>query len=302
MALPVLSDSAKALATFIRSYLKRYGITPGPGPDKVDSLDRLVNSFSAGFVDYAESGGMKGEPGPPGPGGAVGPVGPEGPPGEPGESNSDILPAGEALSAGDFVNVYSSPAKLRKATAEYSEDRKEAHGFVKSSASTGQEIEVFFCGVNDALSGLTPGEIYWLSEEPGKASLWPPTASGSGLQVVGVSLSSGELSFLRHPPFIRYNLDPVKDDYVAGDLDTESEIITALNSTASTLNEVLGQLEDAILQGPPGPPGSGDMTKVVYDPDEDGVIALAQLDPLVCSESEADAKTILSLAFSWMGI
>lgn len=35
---------------------------------------------------------------------------------------------------------------------------------------------------------------------------------------------------------------------------------------------------------------TGDMLKSVYDPDEDGIIALAQLDALVCSETEADAK------------
>lgn len=29
-----------------------------------------------------------------------------------------------------------------------------------------------------------------------------------------------------------------------------------------------------------------DMLKSVYDPDEDGVIALSELDPLVCSEPE----------------
>lgn len=38
------------------------------------------------------------------------------------------------------------------------------------------------------------------------------------------------------------------------------------------------------------PAGSGDMEKATYDPDDDGVIALAQLDPDVCSESEADGK------------
>ena len=38
------------------------------------------------------------------------------------------------------------------------------------------------------------------------------------------------------------------------------------------------------------PGGAGDMLKSVYDPNDDGVLALAQLDPLVCSEAEADAK------------
>lgn len=36
--------------------------------------------------------------------------------------------------------------------------------------------------------------------------------------------------------------------------------------------------------------GSGDMLKAIYDPNEDAVIALAQLDTLVCSETEADGK------------
>lgn len=36
--------------------------------------------------------------------------------------------------------------------------------------------------------------------------------------------------------------------------------------------------------------GVGDMTKAVYDPDLDGLIALAQLVAAVCSETEADNK------------
>lgn len=36
--------------------------------------------------------------------------------------------------------------------------------------------------------------------------------------------------------------------------------------------------------------GGGDMLKSTYDPNLDGIIALAQLDPLVCSESEADSR------------
>lgn len=35
---------------------------------------------------------------------------------------------------------------------------------------------------------------------------------------------------------------------------------------------------------------AADMTRTVYDPDEDGLIALAQLVAAVCSETEADAK------------
>jgi len=37
------------------------------------------------------------------------------------------------------------------------------------------------------------------------------------------------------------------------------------------------------------PSGGGDMTRAIYDPDLDGVIALAELDPLICSEAEAAA-------------
>ena len=36
--------------------------------------------------------------------------------------------------------------------------------------------------------------------------------------------------------------------------------------------------------------GVGDMKKRVYDPDNDGILALAQLDSAVCSETEADDK------------
>jgi hypothetical protein len=68
----------------------------------------------------------------------------------------------------------------------------------------------------------------------------------------------------------------------------------ALTDTPSSYSGQAGKYakvntgENALEFATPG--GGGDMLKSTYDPDEDGVIALAQLDANVCSETEADGK------------
>jgi hypothetical protein len=48
---------------------------------------------------------------------------------------------------------------------------------------------------------------------------------------------------LKETIFPEANISSAKTDYEAGDLDSEAEIITALNSTNTTINEIIAALE-----------------------------------------------------------
>ncbi len=103
---------------------------------------------------------------------------------------SDVISAvaGENLSAGDFVYFSSTGESLK---ADASEIAKQARGFVTTSITAGQSGDVFFDDTNAALTGLTPGATYYLSDQtPGQATLIAPTASGSIVQRLGFASGS----------------------------------------------------------------------------------------------------------------
>ena len=53
----------------------------------------------------------------------------------------------------------------------------------------------------------------------------------------------GRKGLIKDKLFPEANITDAKTDYEAGDLDSEAEIITALNSTNTTINEILAALE-----------------------------------------------------------
>jgi len=104
------------------------------------------------------------------------------------------IQASEALSAGDFVNVFSDSGipKLRRADASSIATR--AHGFVKAAAAIGESAKFYESGSAAGFSGLTVGATYFLSDSaPGEATATVPTASGHIAQVVGVAVSATEI-------------------------------------------------------------------------------------------------------------
>jgi hypothetical protein len=115
------------------------------------------------------------------------------------------MTAFEALSAGDFVNVFmdGGTPKLRRADAGNKATR--AHGFVKESAEGGGTVTFYHCGVNGGLTGLTAGATLFLSDAtPGKASATVPVAAGHIAQSVGVALSDTEsLVTIGQTPVVR---------------------------------------------------------------------------------------------------
>ena len=107
--------------------------------------------------------------------------------------DSISLPAGEALTAGDYVIIDASGEVVRASAAS---GGNAAVGYVKDSVTTGASVTVYFEGTNDALSGLTPGASYFLSDTtPGGITTTIPTDTGEIVQKIGLAISATSLTF-----------------------------------------------------------------------------------------------------------
>lgn len=110
------------------------------------------------------------------------------------------LTTSEALSAGDFVNIWSSTgAKARKADAAVA--GKEAHGYVLAAAASGAVATVYLEGTNTAVTGQTPGPVF-LSTTAGGATSTAPSAAGNAVQRLGVAISATAISFEAGSPIV----------------------------------------------------------------------------------------------------
>lgn len=105
------------------------------------------------------------------------------------------IQASENLAAGDFVNVWNNAgAKVRKADATTA--GKDAHGFVLSAVTSGNQATVYFEGTNTQVSGQTPGTVF-LQTTAGTGGATAPSASGNVVQQVGVAVSATAVNFER---------------------------------------------------------------------------------------------------------
>ena len=110
-----------------------------------------------------------------------------------------VLPASEALSAGNWVNIWSDAGTMKVRKADASTAGKEAHGFVLEAVVLSGNAEIFFDGVNSAVAGLTGGLAYFLSATVAGASITtPPSGTGQIVQKVGVALSPTEVAYERN--------------------------------------------------------------------------------------------------------
>lgn len=83
--------------------------------------------------------------------------------------------ASEDITAGKFINIWNDGGTEKIRLADSTNDRP-AHGFVKDAFLTGATVTAYLrTGVNDDLSGMTPGARQYL------------TAAGSRTQTVPVS-------------------------------------------------------------------------------------------------------------------
>ena len=113
-----------------------------------------------------------------------------------------VIPTSEALSAGDFVNIYDNAGtvNVRKADATNGIAFK-ADGFVKDAVTAGSNATVYFEGSNDQLAGLTPGSRYLLAATGGVTTTVPTTA-GEIIQWTGRATSATSLAFEQTNPIV----------------------------------------------------------------------------------------------------
>lgn len=100
---------------------------------------------------------------------------------------------GENVTAGDFVCMYDDGGFCIKPASSDSAGI-EAEGFALESGTIGEEVRVKYAGVNNVLSGLTPGSRYYLSTN-GAVISTPPTGTGKVVQFIGKAVSATELVF-----------------------------------------------------------------------------------------------------------
>lgn len=113
-------------------------------------------------------------------------------------ADTAIIPASEALSAGDFVNVWNSGgARVRKADATVA--GKEAHGFVLAAVANAANATVYFEGTNTGVTGQTPGNVF-LSTTAGIAAAAAPSVAGNVVQRVGFATSATAINFQSQIP------------------------------------------------------------------------------------------------------
>lgn len=106
--------------------------------------------------------------------------------------------ASEALTAGNFVNLYNNAGTLNVRKADATTNAKPAHGFVLANVSSSGTATIFrISNTNTALAGLTIGGEYYLSTTPGaviiSGSFTP--ASGNIVQYLGIADSATSLVF-----------------------------------------------------------------------------------------------------------
>ncbi len=114
--------------------------------------------------------------------------------------------AGEALNAGDFVNIYddSGEIKVRKADRSTPNGARSANGFVLSDVFSGDTVVMYLSGMNTALSGLTPNETYALNTNGDVITISTlPAIDGEIFQYLGLALSATHLLVQLQLPILR---------------------------------------------------------------------------------------------------
>ncbi|RKZ36310.1 MAG: hypothetical protein DRQ49_18160 [Gammaproteobacteria bacterium] len=123
-----------------------------------------------------------------------------------GKIDNSLLPTGvgaetkdlattENLVAGEYVNIFddSGTEKARKADAS---NGRLALGFVLAGTTSPAMAKVYLEGINNALTGLTPGGKQFLSADtPGAGVETPDATSGEDIQMLGKAISATEMTF-----------------------------------------------------------------------------------------------------------
>jgi hypothetical protein len=109
--------------------------------------------------------------------------------------------ASEALAAGEAVNFWSNAGVINARKADGSTVGKPADGYVKAAFASAATAIVFTDGLNDQLTGLTPGaRIYLSGATAGAVTSTVVTGAGKTHQYLGKAISATSLQFEPHEP------------------------------------------------------------------------------------------------------
>ena len=110
------------------------------------------------------------------------------------------LTASEALSAGDFVNVFDNGGVVNMRKADATTTGKAADGFVLASVSSAATGTFHALGsFNDGLTGLTVGAIYYLDTTAGAAVATRPSTTGNVVQRLGRAVAADTIDTGDYP-------------------------------------------------------------------------------------------------------
>lgn len=118
-------------------------------------------------------------------------------------ADTEVIASSENLASGDLVNIWNDAGtrKVRKADAS---NGRVAHGFVLSSVTSPANATVYLSGDLTGLSGLTPGEPYYLSgSSAGTATATAPTTSTHFVHHIGYAVSATAIAFHPYAPIKR---------------------------------------------------------------------------------------------------
>lgn len=108
------------------------------------------------------------------------------------------VPASEAISYGNMVNLYNNAGALNARNANATNNTKPCYGFCNQlggTAGAGAFTEVIVLTGLIVTSGLTPGTRFFLSTTNGLVTATAPVAAGNIAQVLGIALSATEFLF-----------------------------------------------------------------------------------------------------------
>lgn len=106
-----------------------------------------------------------------------------------------VLPATEALSASNLVNVWNSSNTPSVRKADATAEGKPCHGFVLDSVASGATVTVYFGRKITGLTGIVAGQRYYLDTTAGGFTATPISGAGKVDQFIGVGISTTEIGF-----------------------------------------------------------------------------------------------------------
>lgn len=104
-----------------------------------------------------------------------------------------MITASEALSVGDYVNIYNNAGTASCRKADSTNDRP-AHGYVKDAVSSAALATVYFEGANDNKTGLTIGGRCYLGAAGGVIQTAPVLPTNLISQFVGIAVSATSIN------------------------------------------------------------------------------------------------------------